>query len=124
VLQASARGAIANGLTQGIAVATGLQRKFDWVGVAAAGIGAGVAMAAGQGLGARSLAANHSVSNHLANGASNLAGAIANAATRSLIRGSDFGDNPIAALPDVIGQTIGNAISLGVNFGDSRSQFL
>jgi hypothetical protein len=40
-------------------------------------------------------------------GAASAASAIANAATRSLIEGSDFGDNVLAALPDVIGQTIG-----------------
>ena len=35
-----------------------------------------------------------------------MAGNIANAATRSIIDGSDFGDNVIASLPDTIAQTI------------------
>ena len=39
------RMATANALTQGVAVATGLQQKFDWRGVAAAGVGAGVGAA-------------------------------------------------------------------------------
>ncbi|MFN0063129.1 MAG: hypothetical protein ACKVPX_11520, partial [Myxococcaceae bacterium] len=39
---------------------------------------------------------------------------IADAATRSLIEGSDFGDNIMAALPNVIGQTIGEAIAGGI----------
>ena len=34
------RGGVDSLITQGIGVATGLQSKFDWVGVAAAGIGA------------------------------------------------------------------------------------
>jgi YD repeat-containing protein len=38
-----ARAAVANAATQGIAVATGLQKKFDWRGVAASAVGAGVA---------------------------------------------------------------------------------
>lgn len=35
---------------------------------------------------------------------------MANAATRSLINDSDFGDNIMAALPDTIGQTIGGYV--------------
>ena len=36
------RGALGSAITQGIGVATGLQKKFDWAGVAAAGVSAGV----------------------------------------------------------------------------------
>lgn len=36
-----ARGALANAATQGIAIATGLQGRFDWTGVAVGGLGAG-----------------------------------------------------------------------------------
>jgi hypothetical protein len=39
---------------------------------------------------------------------------IADAATRSLIQGTNFGDNIIAGLPSVIGNTIGNMIANGV----------
>jgi hypothetical protein len=39
---------------------------------------------------------------------------LANAATRSVIDGTDFGDNIIAALPDAIIDTIGNVIKHGV----------
>src|SRR5262249_42110796 len=37
-----ARGVVGNIVTQGIGVATGLQKKFDWAGVAAAGVVQGV----------------------------------------------------------------------------------
>ncbi|WP_229804943.1 LysM peptidoglycan-binding domain-containing protein [Paludibacterium paludis] len=37
------RGMLSNAVTQGVAVMTGLQKKFDWTGVAGAGLGAGVA---------------------------------------------------------------------------------
>lgn len=37
------KGGITNALTQGVGVATGLQNKFDWAGVAAAAVGAGAA---------------------------------------------------------------------------------
>ncbi|MBC7985240.1 MAG: hypothetical protein H7X93_01005, partial [Sphingomonadaceae bacterium] len=43
-----ARGAIVNAGTQGIAVATGLQDKFSWTGVAAAGVVSGTIGAAGR----------------------------------------------------------------------------
>jgi hypothetical protein len=45
------RGAIGSALTQGIAVATGLQDHFDWKGVAARAIGAGVGSVVSQELG-------------------------------------------------------------------------
>ena len=38
----AARGVVASSLTQGIGVATGLQAKFSWAGVAAAGLGGGI----------------------------------------------------------------------------------
>ncbi|MDH4746831.1 hypothetical protein OMP43_22635, partial [Sphingomonas sp. CBMAI 2297] len=41
----------------------------------------------------------------------NTAGGLANAAARSLLGGTDFGDNILAALPDIIGQTIGEVIA-------------
>ena len=108
--QGVARGAAANVITQGVAVATGLQDRFDWKSVA---VGAAVG-------GVSTSLSNASwmppvdeawtlegLTNHLVSGA---AGAVAGAATRSLIDGSDFGDNVLKALPDVIGSTIGNAI--------------
>jgi YD repeat-containing protein len=42
-----ARAAVSSTITQGIAVATGLQSQFSWTNVAAAGIGAGVGSAVG-----------------------------------------------------------------------------
>jgi hypothetical protein len=97
------RGAVSSAITQGIGVATGLQDKFDWAGVAAAAIGGGVGEWSAGKLGG----ANRYVGQAVSSSAS----AIANAATRSLINGSDFGDNLLAALPDVIGSTIGNFVS-------------
>ena len=101
------RGALGSVATQGIAAATGLQKSFDWVGVAAAGIGGGVGAAAGNAIGDRLGGFGGSLA---ASGAS----AIANAATRSAIEGSGFGDNIRAAIPDVIGQALGNAVARGI----------
>lgn len=68
-----------------------------------AGVGAGIGQTGLGGTGAAGAAVTGS------------ARAIANAATRSLIEGTDFGDNLIASLPDVIGQTIGEAIAGGIS---------
>jgi YD repeat-containing protein len=106
-LGGAARGLASSALTQGAAVATGLSNKFDWAGVAAAGLGGGVSGWTGGKLGG-------SFGATLASGG---AGGIANAATRSLANGTSFGDNLIAALPDVIGSTIGNALAGAVARG-------
>ncbi|MBN8608173.1 MAG: hypothetical protein J0L81_14740 [Caulobacterales bacterium] len=124
---ASGSGAIAvsamtnSAVSQGIGVATGLQDKFSWAGVAAAGAsavtlnwmtrhGPGHERAETDGNGNKVRVPATAGNAILAGGAS----LIANAATRSLIEGTDFGDNVIAALPDVIGQTIGEAIAGGM----------
>jgi hypothetical protein len=112
VLRAGLNGAVGSALTQGIAVATGLQKKFDWVGVAAAGVGAAAGAAVGGALKVRAITdpgglSAGNIAGHFITG---MAGNIANAATRSVLNGSDFGDNIIAALPDTIAQTVGNLI--------------
>jgi ribonuclease len=105
-------GAVRGAVTQGIAVATGLQDKFSWSGVAAAGVGNAVGNAVG-----RALKIDgpdwepDSAGDYGKLVVQGLAGAIANAATRSVIEGSDFGDNLIAALPDVIGNTLGRLVA-------------
>jgi hypothetical protein len=110
----AARAMVANVITQGIGVATGLQQKFSWAGVAAAGVGAAFGYWAGGALpgGAHFNAAGEQVGATFGHklGVS-MANMLGNAATRSLVEGSDFGDNIIAALPDVIGQTIGEMVA-------------
>jgi LysM domain len=96
------RGALGSAVTQGVATATGLQKSFDWTGVAAAGIGAGIAGAIapeGARFGRQALASG--------------ADAIAQAATRSLVNGTDFGDNILASLPSVIGNLAGRLLYMG-----------
>ncbi|MCX8474598.1 MAG: LysM peptidoglycan-binding domain-containing protein [Sphingomonas sp.] len=110
VAGAGLRGALANAATQGIGVATKLQSKFDFAGVAAAGAGAVAGAWTGGKLNAGSLS-DLSARNIAANVMTSAAAGLANAASRSLIEGSDFGDNLLAALPDVIGGTIGNLVA-------------
>ena len=103
--------ALSNAATQGIGVATGLQESFSWAGVAAAGVGS----LAG-GTAAIKLPGHDFVTgaqNRFNRIASQTAATLASAATRSALEGSNFGDNIINALPDVIGQTFGTALGAG-----------
>jgi hypothetical protein len=115
------RGAVSSAVTQGVGVATGLQDKFSWAGVAAAGIGAGVGGAVGRGLESKSglfgmRASQGSFGYTLATAT---AGGIANAAMRSAINGESFGANLIAAIPDIVGGALGGAVRGGGD-GDAR----
>ncbi len=133
-VDAALRGAASNALSQGIGVATGLQKKFDWAGVAAAGVGAGVAQIVSDALpGAAHAELNVSRSTGASivtqvgatsfnSAVSGFAGMIASAATRSLVNGSDFGDNVIAALPDAIGNVIGSQIANAIGNAIARQQ--
>jgi YD repeat-containing protein len=113
-LQGALRGVVGNLATQGIGVATGLQRSFDWTGVAAAGVVGGVTQWAEQSSWVQNTIgkiSNNAAVNHAAvRFVSGMAGGLAGAAARSVINGSDFGDNIIAVLPDVIGATVGGVI--------------
>ncbi|WP_379549958.1 LysM peptidoglycan-binding domain-containing protein [Qipengyuania sp. DGS5-3] len=106
ILDAAVRGAVSGALTQGAATATGLQSKFNFAGVAAAGVGA----AAGNFTGGRFGKPANGFAAFGQNLAANSAGAIANAATRSAWTGQSFGDSVISAIPDAIGAAIGNVV--------------
>jgi hypothetical protein len=100
----------ANVVRQGLSMAVGLQKKFDWAGVAVAGVVGGVTGWASQELSGTSFGISDPQLAGAARGfVSGMAGAIAGAASRSLITGSDFGDNLISELPDVV-QTTGNSL--------------
>ena len=107
------RGAAGNATTQGVSMVAGLQGKFDWSGVAVGGVvGASTAWAGGlTGIKDLANAPSFSAAGLTYSSVTGVAGAIAGAATRSLLNGTDFGDNIKAVLPDVIGATIGNAVA-------------
>ncbi|MDO7836615.1 LysM domain-containing protein [Sphingobium sp. HBC34] len=103
-LASAGRGIVSSIATQGIGVATGLQGKFNWAGVATAGIGAGIGSVIG-----RSFA--DAASRWASRGqqfVSGMAGGIAAAAGESLIAGNSFGDTLMSSLPSIIGNTVGN----------------
>ena len=108
-----ARGALGSAISQGVGVATGLQSKFDFVGVAAAGVGAGIGGAVGRGIGFDPNLQGFHPGNIGLGAVANTASAIANAATRSALSGTNFGDNVMRALPDAIGNAIGQLAAAG-----------
>lgn len=108
VAAGAVRGAISSTLSQGISVATGLQKSFSWTSVAAAGIGAGLAGAASRRL------ADLGVTGFGNDVGSTMADTIAQAATRSALGGNSFGDNLIASLPSALGNLAGRALAAGV----------
>ncbi|MGH6613388.1 LysM peptidoglycan-binding domain-containing protein [Sphingomonas sp.] len=105
-------GMISNAVTQGIALATKLQSKFDFAGLAAAGVGAG--------FGGEFSGKLDGLGEFGARVVSSTVGGLSNAAARSLINGTNFGDNLIAALPDIIGNTIGSLVAGGIAGGGRK----
>lgn len=135
------RGAVGSAVTQGIGVATGLQDKFSWAGVAAAGVMAGIGgvvarefqkghysktgtetrtdgttYEVGKGSWVPDQGATVSFGGEVLSGTASL---LAGAATRSAIEGSNFGDNITAMLPDALGQVIGRAGGRAIDEADS-----
>ncbi|WP_395782039.1 LysM peptidoglycan-binding domain-containing protein [Aquidulcibacter sp.] len=97
---AVARSAASSAISQGINVALGLQDKFSWAAVAASAVGAGVGYKVGNS------AMLSKASGQVVKAAVSTTTMLTNAATRSLIDGSDFGDNVLSALPSVLGSMI------------------
>ena len=121
VIDAIIQGAKNSAISQAINVTLGLQDKFSWAAVAAAGAGAGAGQWVGNQLGDAGSSLNNSMdrlsakigaraTGFVAFGIQSGATLLANAVARSLIEGTDFGDNIRAALPD----TIGNIIAAGL----------
>lgn len=111
------RGALGSFVTQGLAVATHLQKEMNWLGVATAGVGGGVAGGLGGVLGLQSLTDDFSPGNMARTALTNTAGGIANATLRAVATGTSFGDNVLAVLPDVLGQTVGGIVAGGIERG-------
>ncbi|MBV8978311.1 MAG: LysM peptidoglycan-binding domain-containing protein [Alphaproteobacteria bacterium] len=106
----AAQAALSSVVSQGIDVAVGLQKSFNWTNVAAAAVSAGVMHEIGPMIGGIKLFNNNVANAALQRGLSSMAGVIVNASVRSLIGGTDFGDNIVSALPDVLAQTVGSAL--------------
>ena len=122
VIAGAVTGAASSAISQGLDIAGGLQKSFNWTDVATASAGS----AAGAGMGEQMQGEFNLGSSNLNTAArdvvSGAAGVIASAATRSLITGTDFGDNIIATLPSAIPNTIGNMFGREAEESDLSNQ--
>ena len=132
IAQAVVKAAVSNALTQGIGVATGLQRSFSWVGVAAAAVGAGVGETINESLlgqvganGARTL--NTDFAKALGGGMAakviggTIAGFASGAAT-ALMRGGKISVTQIAT--DAFGNALGSSIADSIGRGSQQTEVL
>jgi hypothetical protein len=103
-------GAANNALSQGIGMAAGLQKKFSWAGVAAAGVG-NVAFNAALGPAQNAFTGLGRTAGDIASRVgAGTASAVADAAARTAMGDGQFGDNFRAAIPNVIGQALGSVV--------------
>ena len=103
-------GAASNALSQGIGMSAGLQKKFSWAGVAAAGMG-DIAFNAAIGPSQSAFAGFGNTAGAIAaRTAAGTASAIADAAPRTALGSGNFGDNFRAAIPNIIGQALGSVV--------------
>ncbi|MDB5856274.1 MAG: rane protein of unknown function [Herminiimonas sp.] len=118
-----ARGMIGNAVSQGIGVATGLQKEFSWVGVAAAGVGAGVGFGMSEALGITLNGLRTSEFNNAGIGeqvvTAGLKGFAAGVAT-AVARGGRINVTQVAA--DAFGNALGNSLADYAN-GPSGSEW-
>ena len=120
------RAAVANAMTQGIAVAVGLQDRFDWKGVAASAIGAGVGASVSEGLGITDSAGQRTAAfNNSSMGEqvfkSSLTGLAAGTAT-ALARGGRVSVQQIAS--DAFGNALGSSLGAQIVQGGQQEDRL
>jgi hypothetical protein len=131
-IQQATRAVVRSAVSQAVGVTLGLQDKFSWAAVAAAGVGSAAGSLVGGIAGRASTAVNEALGGGklavklgtVVNGTVvGMADAIGNAAARSLIEGTDFGDNIRAAIPSVLGNAIASGIFSGKDgTGSSASE--
>ncbi|PKB13885.1 LysM peptidoglycan-binding domain-containing protein [Janthinobacterium sp. 64] len=127
-VKGAVQGGISNTITQGVAVATGLQHSFDWRGVAAGAIAGGVFAEVGNAIGqaqygeqgwanlngleqgVKDAALWSDIGKTMARGA--VSGVAAGMAS-GLVRGGSLRNSFPGIMQDVIASTVGNAIGLG-----------
>lgn len=99
------RAALGNAITQGIAVATGLQDSFSWTNVAAAAVGAGIGNAVAQGM---NYVLPDSMPDALGRVITGTVSGIAAGAAVSLLKGGRINIQQVAT--DAFGNALGNAL--------------
>jgi nucleoid-associated protein YgaU len=120
-----ARAAIGNAVSQGIGIATGLQDHFSWVGVAAAGVGAGVGFGMSEALGITSNGVRTTAFDKAGFGEqvvkAGMTGFAAGMAT-AVARGGRISVTQVAT--DAFGNALGNSISEQMALGNQQDPAL
>jgi hypothetical protein len=117
------KAAIGSALTQGVAVATGLQKEFSWRSVAASAITAGVTQGVGEAMGGANWQNSSSLSDFgkfaIDAGSRFIGGTVAQAVTN---KGGRVNFGQVAA--DAFGNALGNSIAQGIagSYGRSPDQ--
>uniref|UniRef100_UPI001C2F516C LysM peptidoglycan-binding domain-containing protein n=1 Tax=Burkholderia sp. GbtcB21 TaxID=2824766 RepID=UPI001C2F516C len=114
---AAAQGAVRSVATQGIGLATGLQDRFDWKGVAASAIASGVGYAANQAIGQlqygdawEGMAQSALRADRFNTAVRGVGTGMAAGAASTVVRGGSLGRNVGAITMDAIASTLGNMI--------------
>ncbi|MEN8517159.1 LysM peptidoglycan-binding domain-containing protein [Burkholderia sp. RS02] len=114
---AAAQGAARSVATQGIGLATGLQDRFDWKGVAASAIASGVGYAANQAIGQlqygdtwEGMAPSALRADKFNMAVRGVGTGMAAGAASTVVRGGSLGQNVGAITMDAIASTIGNMV--------------
>ncbi|RQQ00438.1 LysM peptidoglycan-binding domain-containing protein [Burkholderia stagnalis] len=110
VLSAAAQGAVRSVVTQGIGVVTGLQDRFDWKGVAASAIAAGVGFEAGRAISSSVSGMDPTMGRFITGAGSGLAAGAASTLVRGGSLSRDFG----AIAADAVASTVGNMVASNV----------
>lgn len=118
-LQSVGRQVLGNALTQGIAVATGLQKKFDWKGVAGAAVGAAASYGMGNVLGENTAHPAFGTSPFGNIARDTLKGFVSGVAS-SAVRGGKIDVASIAS--DAFGNALGNSVVGAMNAPQSSGE--
>lgn len=102
------QGTVRSVVTQGLGIATGLQDRFDWKGLAASAIASGIGYGAGQAVGSAALDAGYSAG--VSKFASGVAGGLSAGAVSALVRGESLNRNLGAIAADAVATTVGNMV--------------
>ncbi|WP_443751346.1 hypothetical protein [Asticcacaulis solisilvae] len=114
---AVAQGAAASVIQQGVNMAYGLQKKFDWTAVAVAGAGAGAAKLAedwGQDNIDGGIFNKDGTLTPVGRGLVGTAAFLAQTTTQMILTHDSFGKSAMAQLPEAIGSTVGGMIGDGI----------
>ncbi|HDR9179635.1 TPA: LysM peptidoglycan-binding domain-containing protein [Burkholderia vietnamiensis] len=102
------QGAVRSAVTQGLGIATGLQDRFDWKGLAASAIASGVGYSAGQAAGSAAAGAGYSAG--VSKFVSGVAGGLSAGMASTLVRGGNLSRNMGGIVADTVGSTVGNMV--------------